>query len=129
MKCRVDPMSFPLQEGESWWVVHPNLSNCEFKVPNGAITVCTSDFLCFSANTAYTILGNDSNNGWITLQGTNSVWEMPYYLFARHFDAEAFVRGVIDPSELEGAKPFDYRPTLPKKPESQLELFQDRKDD
>jgi len=121
-------MKYPLKEGESWWIVHPNQKGVEFKVPSGGVTVCTSDFLDFKQNTVYTILGNDPHNGWITLQSSIEVVEMPYYLFARYFDAEAFVRGILnDPTELEGAEPFNYRPTLPKKPSQQIELFEDVK--
>ena len=121
---RIDPMEFPLQEGESWWVVHPNSPNTEFKIPAGGITVCIQDFMGFVKNIAYTILGDDSHNGWVTVQSSYEIVEMPYYVFARYFDAQAFIRGILhDPSELEKAEPFDYRPTLPKRMKSQLEMF------
>jgi hypothetical protein len=51
--------------------------------------------------------------------------KMPYYIFARYFDAEAFVRGIADPVELENAKPFDYKPTLPCRPKTPLTFFKD----
>ena len=117
IRKRIDPLLYPLKGGESWWLVHPNNSNTEFRVPSGAITVCTNDFLSFSKNVVYTILGDDAHNGWITLQSQMEIVDMPYYVFARYFDAQAFIRGVLkDPSQLEGAVPFDYRPTLPKRP-------------
>jgi len=119
-KIRLSPIDYPLKEGESWWVVHPNTSRCEFKVPSGAVTVCTDSFLDFTQSTVYTILGDDPHNGWITLGCSTGVMEMPYYIFARHFDAQAFIRGVATPDELDGAVPFDYRPTLPKKANPQL---------
>ena len=105
---KVDPLDFPLEEGESWWVVHPNRSMCEFKVPDNAITVCTETFLGYMKGIVYSIIKNDSDNGWITLKSDSQVTEMPYYVFARYFDAEAFVRGVIaNPCELENAKPWN----------------------
>jgi hypothetical protein len=125
-RVRINPIHYPLQEGESWWVVHPNFANCEFKIPAGGITVCTEDFMGFVKSTVYTILGDDPHNGWITLKSLTEIVEMPYYLFARYFDAEAFVRGILeDPAQLEKAKPFDYQPTLPGRPKNQLELFND----
>ena len=123
---RIDPMQYPLKKGESWWVIHPNQPNVKFHAPAGAITVCTESFLNFNQSVAYTILNNDTHNGWITLACNSDVIEMPYYIFVRYFDAEAFIRGVLkDPCQLEGAKPFDYRPTLPKKPKVQLDIFKD----
>jgi len=121
-KVRIDPMEFPLKEGESWYIVHPNNRNAEFCVPAGGITVCTTDFYNFSQNTVYSIVGDDSHNGWIQVESINEIVEMPYYVFARYFDAEAFVRGTfsVDPDK---AKPFDYKPTLPYR--KQLELFKD----
>ena len=117
-------MQYPLEKGESWWVVHPNTPHTEFKVPAGGVTVCIEDFMGFSKNIVYTILGDDPHNGWITVQSSYEVVEMPYYVFARYFDAQAFIRGVLnDPIELEGAEPFDYRPTLPKRPDNQMKLF------
>jgi len=122
---RLNPHNYPLQQGESWWIVHPNQSNCEFKVPAGGITVCTESFLAFNQNTAYTVLGDDPHNGWITVQSSIDIVEMPYYVFARYFDAEAFVRGTVESTaQLEKAKPFDYKPTLPRNPK-QVEMFED----
>jgi hypothetical protein len=120
-------MSFPLLKGESWWVVHPNQKGTEFRVPSGAVTVCIDSFLSFSKNIVYTILGDDPHNGWVTVKSLTEIIEMPYYVFARYFDAEAFVRGILeDPTQLEKAEPFDYKPTLPGRPNNQLELFNDQ---
>jgi len=87
-------MSYPLEKNESWWVVHPNNSNCEFKVPEGGITLCIGNLLDFRPGTTYQLLNDDSVNGWITIASKNSVVRMPYYVFARYFDAECFVRPV-----------------------------------
>ena len=109
---RIDPNNYPLLRGESWWVVHPNNSKCEFKVPTGAITVCTNDFLGFEQSKVYNVLGDDPNNGWITVLCGVNIIEMPYYIFARKFDAEAFIRGTFS---LDGPKTaFDYKSTLPR---------------
>lgn len=114
---RLNPQDYPLKQGESWWVVSPNNGNAEFVAPPGAITVCLKGFLGFDGGMIYPVLNNDNNNGWITLGCRNEIVEMPYYVFARFFDAEAFVRGrVKDPSALERAVPFDYKPTLSCKP-------------
>ena len=121
IKNKVNPMEYPLKEGESWWVVHPNQKNAEFKVPNGGVTVCTQDFWHFAKNTAYMIVSDDPHNGWITVANSQMLVEMPYYVFARYFDAEAFVRGIADPVEMENAKPFDYKPTLPHRPTDRFE--------
>jgi hypothetical protein len=111
---KINPLEFSIEPGESWWPIHPNNANCEFNAPVGAVTFCMKSLLDFKAGTVYTIVGNDSNHGWITVACTEEVIEMPYYLFARHFDAEAFVRGtLVDPSVLERATPFDYKATLP----------------
>lgn len=114
---KLDPHDYPLVEGESWWVCHPNEGNSEFVAPAGAITVCLKGFLDFEGGKVYSILRSDDNSGWISLGCSSEVVEMPYYVFARYFDAEAFVRGRIkDLSALERAVPFDYKPTLPCKP-------------
>jgi len=121
-RTRIDPMDFPLIRGESWWVVHPNRGDCEFKVPSGAITVCIESFLCFLEGKVYSILSNDAHNGWVAVASKEEIIEMPHYVFARYFDAEAFVCGVLkDKSALDRAIPFDYKPTLPK----QIEKFED----
>lgn len=128
----IDTMDFPLVEGESWWVVHPNNKNSEFHIPQGAVGVYVSskgssalqDF-GFDCGRAYQIVDNDSHNGWLTVCSSSHMVRMPYYIFARHFDAEAFIRGTFT---IEGkeTKPFDYKPTVPGKPKQQLELFNDQ---
>lgn len=91
---KMSPLEFPIESGESWWVTHPNNAAAEFYAPVGAVTACMKSLLDFRVGTVYTIVGNDSDHGWITVACTEEVVEMPYYLFARHFDAEAFVRNV-----------------------------------
>lgn len=116
-RIKIDPIDFPIRPGEPWYIVHPNNAKCEFRVPSGAITVCTMDFLdVFKQNVAYNVISADNHNGWVVVEGGGDLYEMPQYLFARHFDAEAFVIGVARPEELERARPFQYRPTLPHKP-------------
>jgi len=126
---RINPLHDPLREGESWWIVHPNQSKSEFKVPAGGITVCIEDFESFTQSVAYTVLGDDPHNGWITVKSLTEIIEMPYYVFARYFDAEAFVRGILeDPSQIEKATPFDYKSTLPADPRGRncpIENFED----
>lgn len=114
-KHKVDPKSIPLKEGESWWVVHPNSGNVEFFIPNNAAAVCTSSFMVFNALSAYDIIFHDRENGWVTVVGNDTLYEMPEYIFARHFDAEAFIRSAksLSTEEIENAKPFPYKPTLP----------------
>lgn len=122
-RVRIEPMDHPLREGESWWVVHPNYKNCEFIVPSGAAAVCQKGFVDFLPGRAYSIVSNDRENGWLTVHGINGLVEMPYYIFARHFDSEAFIRGTFSIAGKE-VEPFDYRPTVPGKPKS-LEYFND----
>ena len=117
---RIDPMQYPLQSGESWWIVHPNNKECEFRVPAGACTVCLDDLLEFRKRTVYRVVSADNHNGWVTIGGTGGLYDLPQYLFARHFDAESFVVGKIAPEEFENAKPFDYKPTIPKKIEEEF---------
>ena len=111
---KISPEQYPPKNGESWWIVHPNKKGVEFRVPIGAVTVCTLDIEGFFTNMAYAVVGVDNHNGWVTLRNGDNLYDMPQYLFARHFDAEVFVVGTYDPAELEGAKPFNYKPTLPK---------------
>jgi hypothetical protein len=115
-RIRIDPLEFPLQNGESWWVVHPNIKTAEFRIPAGAITVCTEDLLVFKKGIVYSVISADYHNGWVTVSSEDALYDMPQYLFSRKFDAEAFVIGVMTPEEREKAKPFDYKPTLPKRP-------------
>lgn len=90
-RIKISTQEFPPRKGESWWIVHPNNGNVVFYAPIGAQTVCTNNFMSFNKGLAYNISDNDSVNGYITVQSQNEIVEMPYYLFARHFDAEAFV--------------------------------------
>ena len=96
---KIDPLDYPIQKDESWWIVHPNKGKSEFYVPKGAITVCIKEFLDFSEGTAYRIVSSDYNNGYLVVESKESMVEMPQYLFARHFDAECFVRGIPTPKE------------------------------
>jgi hypothetical protein len=64
-------------------------------------------------------------SGWLQVYGDNKYLIIPEYLFARHFDAEAFVIGSATPAELEKAVPFNYKSTLPKPKPKQLEIFTD----
>jgi hypothetical protein len=123
---RIDPKEFPIKPSEGWWVVHPNTPNCEFRVPSGAVTVCKEDFCAvFKKNTVYDVVAQDKYNGWVTVAGGGHLYAMPEYVFARYFDAEAFVVGIgpVDPDQ---ARPFDYQPTLPRKPKQmEIEEFKD----
>ncbi|RLB98648.1 MAG: hypothetical protein DRH90_21590 [Deltaproteobacteria bacterium] len=103
---KIEPEMFPIKEGESWWVVPLNMKQCEFCAPAGAITICTSHLtvpstrmVSFSAGVIYQITGTNNTSGYITVKSKEEIVEMPYYVFARYFDAEAFVRGV--PSQKE----------------------------
>lgn len=110
---KINPLDYPLEKGESWWICHPNESNSEFKVPRGAVTLCLDNILGFAAGKTYKVSDNDHTNGWLTVIGKELTVRMPYYLFARCFDAECFVRGTFS---IEGKKvePFDYKSTLEK---------------
>lgn len=112
-QVRISPGSYPIKKGETWWIVHPNTSGCEFRIPMGGMTLCTLDIEVFQKNTVYPVLSADNHNGWVSVGACGTIYEMPQYLFARHFDAEAFVVGVATPEEIERAKPFDYKPTVP----------------
>ena len=119
----LNPINYPLEKGESWYVVHPNQQNVEFRVPEGAVTLCTSSLLDFQTGRTYEIYHNDPNNGWLSVMSKERMVKMPYYVFARYFDAECFVRGTFS---VEGKKvePFDYKPTTQRRAK-QLELFED----
>lgn len=102
---RINPEEYPPKNGESWWVVHPNLANCEFRVPIGAVSPCLDSLGPFEKGKAYSVLGCDNHNGWVTLRCKDDLYDMPQYLFARHFDAEVFVVGHATPEEIENARP------------------------
>jgi hypothetical protein len=94
MFTKILPESFPMKPGESWWIIHPNNAYAEFIAPVGAMTICKEDFLNFKRDILYMIIGNDNNNGWITLKTEDMVVLMPYYVFARYFDAEVFIKNI-----------------------------------
>lgn len=112
-RVRVDPMEYPLEKGESWWIVHPNTRAAEFRVPTGAITACLDGFLEFYVGKVYNVVSCDNHNGWVTLICGTTIYDMPQYLFARKFDAEAFVVGIATSEELENAKKWNYQRTIP----------------
>ena len=112
MRLRINPEEFPPEKGESWWVVHPNNNRCEFRVPSGGMTVCIKDFENFVAGIAYTIISVDEHNGWIAVKGSECVYDMPQYLFARYFDAEVFVVGRVSAEEIEKTQSFNTKAQL-----------------
>lgn len=89
---KINQELFPREKGEGWWIVHPNQSGVEFRAPVGSHTMCISEFLGFAEGILYPIVDNNTTSGWITVKNKQQTVEMPYYLFARHFDAESFVR-------------------------------------
>ena len=91
---KIDPIDFPILTSEHWWIIHPNTRNVEFKIPSGAVTACTNDFLEFKRGIVYRIVSQDKNNGWVSVADKETIVEMPEYLFARNFDAEIFIRGI-----------------------------------
>jgi hypothetical protein len=114
---KLDPREFPMLNGESWWIVHPNNGNCECKIPQDGITVCKQPLLgIFKVNTAYDIVSVDNDHGWVTVTGGGYACMMPQYVFARYFDAEAFVRLLPDPTPRQkramGAEDKDGEPTF-----------------
>jgi hypothetical protein len=113
-QIKIDPNDYPLQEGESWWIVHPNYGKCQFKVPVGAICACLNKFLgIFHPMSIYTVTHVDDDKGWITVGTKGTLVEMPRYVFARYFDANQFIVGNMPtPEELEQATPFDYKRTV-----------------
>jgi hypothetical protein len=122
---RIEPMEYPLKPGESWWIVHPNIATAEFRIPSGAITACIQDLIdIFKQGTVYSVISADNHNGWVTVAGGKELYDMPQYIFARYFDAEAFVVGIMTPEERSKAKPFDYKSTVPRKPKD-IEAFED----
>ena len=55
MRKRIDPMKYPLKEGESWWMVHPNDGKLELKIPIGAPAFCVQEFLDFGKGKIYKV--------------------------------------------------------------------------
>jgi len=96
-------VDYPMIPGqERWFYVDPNNSYCEFSVPQNAAAVCVQPLLQkFEVNKAYQISDYDRENGWVSVwagsETGDDVYRMPLYVFARYFDAEAFVRRA-DPS-------------------------------
>jgi hypothetical protein len=91
---KIDPMDYPLMIGESWWIIHPNSSEAEICIPIGAPAVCKADFAdVFKKNSPYRIVNVDDHNGWVSIAAPdNTVVEMPRYVFARYFDAVAYIK-------------------------------------
>ena len=114
----INPQEEPMRKGESWWIVHPNIKAAEFKVPHNASALCTKEYRSFKEGTVYSIVSCDNNNGWIMIQSLTELVKMPHYVFARYFDAEAFVKHVAMSGNT-------HEPILPLKPKKQLELFSD----
>jgi len=88
----INPKDEPIRNGESWWIVHPNDGYLELDIPSGAYTLCLRPFGIFKVNIVYQIIGDDSKNGWVSLLAGETVYKMPYYVFARYFDFQAFLR-------------------------------------
>lgn len=124
-RITIQPKEHPRKVGESWYVVHPNSRGCEFRIPYGAVTGCLEDFQKCKQGVLYSVLST-GNSGWVAVKTADVIYEMPEYVFARYFDAEAFVVGAAPtPGELEKAEPFDYKPTVPAKEKQRLETFND----
>lgn len=89
----LDPIEYPLEKGENWFAVHPNDANLELFFPAGAAAVCKKNLNeIFLQNIPYRITNYDRTHGWVSVSTDNNmVYKMPVYLFARHFDAEAFI--------------------------------------
>lgn len=91
-KIKLNPMDYPLKEGESWWMVHPNDGKLVLKIPTGAPALSTENFLSFKKDKVYQITSVDDDQGWVTIENSEEVCEMPRYVFARYFDAVPFVK-------------------------------------
>ena len=117
-RVKVDPMEYPLRDGESWWMIQPNDGELELKVPVGAAPVCVEEFLDFGKGTAYRVVAVDDDQGWVSVEGHGTVFEMPRYNFARYFDAVPFIKG----GHIRGAIPEEAMEVCRKKTEY---LFED----
>ena len=98
---RLNPSDFPMDRKETWWIVDLNMPSCEFWAPPGAMAFCIKDLTIplereetFNEGTLYSICSNDKELGFITVRTLEELVEMPYYVFARYFDAESFIRGI-----------------------------------
>lgn len=91
---KIDPMDHPLLMGESWWVVHPNDGKAELRIPIGAPAVCKEPFVeKFTRNVPYRIVDVNDAHGWVSVEGKDrTIVEMPRYVFARYFDAVAYIK-------------------------------------
>jgi hypothetical protein len=107
MRTRIEQSDYPLNKGESWWVVNPNSSGGEFIIPQGASTACLISLLDFKAGTVYRV--GTEREGWVFVINGDHVVEMPQYVFARHFDAEIFIRGRATKKELETLIPKEWK--------------------
>jgi len=90
---RIDPMDYPLMDRESWWMIQPNDGQLELKIPVGAAPVCVKEFMNLGEGTAYRVVAVDDDQGWVSVEGHGTVYEMPRYVFARYFDAVPFIKG------------------------------------
>lgn len=86
----IDPKDYPLLQEENWFIVDPNNIECKFEIPEGSFCCCTKEFRGFSEGTLYLI--SQHSMGWITVVSPREVVKMPEYLYARHFDAETYVK-------------------------------------
>jgi hypothetical protein len=110
MRTRINQEDYPLMKNESWWVVNPNSSGGEFIVPEGGATACMLNLLDFKVGTVYRV--TVETEGWVSVINGEHVVEMPQYLFARHFDAEVFIKG---PSKSLISAPTNWKSPIPKK--------------
>ena len=97
---KIDPKDYPLAEGESWWIIHPNIKGGQFVIPNGAYTACLGNLLDFKKGILYKVYPSGSD-GWVCVASNKNMVELPQYLFARHFDAEIFIRGTPTVEEVD----------------------------
>jgi hypothetical protein len=109
MRTKIEQSDYPLAKGESWWIVNPNSSGGEFIVPDGGATACMLNLLDFKVGTVYRV--NIETEGWVSVINQDHVVEMPQYLFARHFDAEVFIKGPVTP---EIKAPANWKSPIPK---------------
>jgi len=118
MRTRVEQADYPLAKGESWWIVNPNSSGGEFKVPTGAATACLVSLMDFKVGTVYRV--NIETEGWVSVINNDHVVEIPQYLFARHFDAEVFIKGTLVPQ-------VDWKSPVPKQWKDDSEFDRSRR--
>jgi hypothetical protein len=99
-KIRLNPMDYPLKNGESWWTVHPNDGMLVLKIPVGAPALSIENFLSFKKSKIYEVTSIDDDQGWVTVKCSEAVYEMPRYLFVRNFDAVPFIRRNYPPRSI-----------------------------